>query len=164
MANTRKESVVNIGQSRVRPSLLFGLVMAAGMWLTPAVAEQDGNQTAKTTLLTEIHFDPGSAEVTYGARQKLSAVVNQIKKRKPSEIRVVGFTDSIGDVAINRVMAQMRADSVASMLIERGITVPMVIEGKGEEGAPFPTPDNVSEPLNRCVGIIAVGLDRNDED
>jgi hypothetical protein len=37
---------------------------------------------------------------------------------------------------------------VASELIE--------VEGNGEKGAPEPTEDQVSEPLNRCAGIFAL--------
>jgi hypothetical protein len=43
------------------------------------------------------------------------------------------------------------------MLSMNGINVPLMIEGKGENGAPYKIPDDVSEPLNRCVGIIAIG-------
>ena len=40
--------------------------------------------------------------------------------------------------------------------MKQGITVPLVVEGRGEKGAPYKIADGVSEPLNRCVGIIAV--------
>ncbi|MGI9490952.1 MAG: OmpA family protein [Geminicoccaceae bacterium] len=111
----------------------------------------------KSKLLTEVHFDPGSAEVTLGGRHKIQVAIAAIKKQNPREIHVVGFTDSTGEEQLNRVIARKRADNVASLLAKHGITAPLVIEGKGETGAPYKTPNDVSEPLNRCVGIIAVG-------
>lgn len=111
----------------------------------------------KSKLMTEVHFDPGSVDVTFGGKKKIDAVIAAINKHNPREIHVIGFTDSTGDEQMNRAIARDRADNVARLLTEQGITVPLVVEGKGENGAPYKIPDNVSEPLNRCVGIIAVG-------
>ncbi|MGI9452349.1 MAG: OmpA family protein [Geminicoccaceae bacterium] len=111
----------------------------------------------KSKLLTEVHFDTGSADVTLGGRHKIEMAIAAIKKQNPREIRVIGFTDSTGEEQLNRKIARERADNVASLLAKHGITAPLVVEGKGEKGAPYKTPDNISEPLNRCVGIIAVG-------
>ena len=108
-------------------------------------------------LVAEVHFDVGSVDVTIGGQQKIRAAIEAIKKQNPREIRIIGFTDSTGDETINQSIARHRADAVATRLIESGINVPMSIVGKGENGAPYQTPDDVSEPLNRCVGIIAVG-------
>ncbi len=119
----------------------------------PAPAALAGD---KSKLLTEVHFNPGSSNVTLGGRQKIKAAIAAIKKENPNEIHVIGFSDSTGDEQVNRTISLHRADNVASLLAEHGITVPVMIEGKGENGAPYKIPDNVSEPLNRCVGIIAV--------
>ena len=108
-------------------------------------------------LLTEVHFDPGSAAITLGGRHKIEMAIAAIKKQDPREIRVIGFTDSTGGEQLNREIARERANNVASLLARHGVTAPLVVEGKGEKGAPYKTPDNISEPLNRCVGIIAVG-------
>ena len=110
----------------------------------------------QTKLLAEVHFDPGSTAVTPGGMKKIAQAIAKIKTAGPQEIRVIGFTDSTGGEALNQAIARKRADNVASLLAEQGITVPLVIEGKGETGAPYYVGDNISEPLNRCVGIIAV--------
>ena len=116
----------------------------------------------QTKLLTEVHFDMGSASITPGGRMKIEQAIAKIKAQNPREIRVIGFTDSTGDEAINQAISLKRADNVASLLAEKGITAPLVIEGKGEKGAPYNVGDNVSEPLNRCVGIIAVGSEETE--
>ena len=119
-------------------------------------APSSGLTADKSALLTEVHFDPGSTAVTPGGRLKIKKAIAAIKEQNPSSIRIIGFTDSTGDEAINRKISYSRAENVASLLAEQGITIPMVVEGKGETGAPYKIKDNTSEPLNRCVGIIAV--------
>jgi hypothetical protein len=43
------------------------------------------------------------------------------------------------------------------MLESLGVASEIIaLEGKGEDGAPEPTADQVSEPLNRCAGIFAM--------
>lgn len=133
-------------------AVAIGLVALSSSLPAPAALAGD-----KSKLLTEVHFDPGSTDVTFGGRKKIEAAIAAIKAQNPREIHVIGFTDSTGDEQLNRTISRNRADNVASLLTKHGINVPLVIEGKGENGAPYKIPDNVSEPLNRCVGIIAVG-------
>lgn len=110
----------------------------------------------KSVLLAEVHFDPGSTVVTPGGEQKIRKAIAELKKQNPREIRVIGFSDSTGSDDVNIKISRGRADNVARLLSQQGVAVPLVIEGKGEKGAPYKIADNVSEPLNRCVGIIAV--------
>lgn len=109
-------------------------------------------------LLTEVHFDSRSADITYVGKQKIEQAIEAIKKQNPREIRILGFTDSKGDAAANKAMAGARASNVAKLLRAAGLDLPMTVEGRGEKEGPYKIPDGVSEPLNRCVGIIAVGV------
>ena len=137
--------------SRLRSGTLGLAILALSMPLSDAAADE------AVRLVAEVHFDVGSADVTIAGQQKIYDALEAIRKQNPREIRIIGFTDSTGDQAINRSIARNRADAVAARLIESGLNVPMSVVGKGEDGAPYRTPDGVSEPLNRCVGIIAVG-------
>lgn len=113
----------------------------------------------KTKLLTEVHFDSASATITHVGQQKIKKAIEAIKEQKPVEIRVFGFTDSQGDPISNMAISQARADNVARAIKEAGLDIPLVIKGHGEGAGPYQTPDSLSEPLNRCVGIIAVFKD-----
>jgi outer membrane protein OmpA-like peptidoglycan-associated protein len=151
--NGRTFSAAATARSRFVALAIGGAVFAlAAFGPTPAAVA-----AGESKLLAEVHFDPGSIDVTYGGRQKIERAIAAIKEQNPREIHIIGFTDTTGDEELNRRIARNRADNVASFLAEQGVTTPMVIEGKGEKGAPYQIPDNVSEPLNRCVGIIAVG-------
>jgi outer membrane protein OmpA-like peptidoglycan-associated protein len=147
-----------ITRARCAAALLGAGCLALTAAAAPAAAQD------KMKLLTEVHFDMGSANVTYGGKKKIASAIKAIKDQKPRELRIFGFTDTTGDEDLNKAIARSRADNVASLLMEQGITVPMVVEGKGEHGAPYNIPDGMSEPLNRCVGIIAVGFQEEEED
>ncbi len=111
-----------------------------------------------TKLLTEVHFDPSSAQVTVVGKRKIKEAIEAIKKQNPRKIRILGFTDTKGDATANKAMAAARANNVARFLEEAGIDLPLEVEGRGEEGGPYKIPDGELEPLNRCVGIIAVDV------
>ncbi|MGI9484741.1 MAG: OmpA family protein [Geminicoccaceae bacterium] len=106
-------------------------------------------------LLAEIHFDSGSTQPTYIGKRKIEHVLNDLKALNPKQLRIVGFTDRTGSDAANQAISEARAESVADLLQERGLDIPVVIDPRGESNLLYPTPDGEAEPLNRCVGIIA---------
>ena len=56
---------------------------------------------------------------------------------EPAQVRVVAFTDRVGDAANNLVLSKARALSLAAMLERIGLPRDMVeVIGKGEEDAP----------------------------
>jgi outer membrane protein OmpA-like peptidoglycan-associated protein len=108
-------------------------------------------------MLSEIHFNPGSADLTPGAKRKTLDAAERIKGLSVSRIRIAGYTDTLGPAAFNKHLSLQRARSIAEMLESLGVASEIIaLEGKGEDGAPEPTADQVSEPLNRCAGIFAM--------
>jgi OOP family OmpA-OmpF porin len=105
----------------------------------------------------EVHFNSGSAELTPGGARVAREAVERIRSMEPAKVRVVAFTDRVGNSAYNLVLAKERALSLAAMLERVGLPRDMVeVIGKGEEDTPEPTADGVAEPLNRCAGIFVV--------
>ena len=105
----------------------------------------------------EVHFNSGSAELTPGGARVAREAVERIRSMEPAKVRVVAFTDRVGNSAYNLVLAKERALALAAMLERVGLPRDMVeVIGKGEEDTPEPTPDGVAEPLNRCAGIFVV--------
>ena len=108
-------------------------------------------------MLNEIHFDPGSAELTPGGTRKALDAAARIKTLGASNVRVAGYTDTLGPAAYNMHLSLQRARSIVDLLASVGVSSEIIqLEGNGEEGAPEPTEDQVSEPLNRCAGIFAL--------
>ena len=107
--------------------------------------------------IAEVHFDTGSARLTPGGERRTLDAVELIWSIAPAKVRVVAFTDRVGDSAYNLVLSKERALSVAAVLENAGFSRDMVeVVGSGEEGIPVPTPDGVPEPLNRSAGIYVV--------
>ena len=76
---------------------------------------------------------------------------------EPAKVRVIAFTDRVGDPAYNLVLSKERALSIAAMLERVGFPRGMVeVVGNGENNIPEPTPDGVAEPLNRSARIFVV--------
>jgi outer membrane protein OmpA-like peptidoglycan-associated protein len=123
------------------------------------VAALSGAAAAADELMVgEVHFNPGSADLTPGGRSKTAQAAESIKSMEGAKIRVVGYTDTTGGGGYNKHLAVMRADSIAGLLESLGVSRELIeVVGRGEEGTPVPTGDQVAEPLNRCAGIFVVG-------
>jgi outer membrane protein OmpA-like peptidoglycan-associated protein len=108
-------------------------------------------------MLNEIHFNPGSSALTPGGERKTLEAADKIKALGASNVRVAGYTDTQGPAAFNKHLSLERAQSIAQMLESVGVSTEIIeVQGNGEDGAPEPTADQVSEPLNRCAGIFAM--------
>ncbi len=102
-----------------------------------------------------VFFDFDSSKISAGARNVVSAVVEEISKRNNIKaINVVGHTDTSGPSEYNDKLAMRRAKSVKNSLIEMGVPADMIkISSKGETELLVQTPDNMREPANRRVNI-----------
>ncbi|HSA80849.1 MAG TPA: OmpA family protein [Geminicoccaceae bacterium] len=113
-------------------------------------------------MVGEVHFNPGSADLTPGGQSKTAKAAEQIKAMEGGKIRVVGYTDTTGSSGYNKHLGLMRADSIAKKLESLGVSRELIeVIGRGEEGIPVPTDDQVAEPLNRCAGIFVVSAEEN---
>jgi outer membrane protein OmpA-like peptidoglycan-associated protein len=129
-----------------------------------AAAPATGGATARAAsggpaelMLNEIHFNPGSATLTPGAERKTLEAADKAKALGARNVRVAGYSDTQGPAAYNMHLSLQRAKSIADLLASVGVASEIIeVEGHGEEGVPEPTPDQVSEPLNRCAGIFAM--------
>jgi outer membrane protein OmpA-like peptidoglycan-associated protein len=139
-------------------------VAAAGAGTVQAMAAAAGDAPERAAgagptelMLDEIHFNPGSAALTPGAERKTLQAAEKPKALDARNVRVAGYTDTQGPAAYNMHLSLQRAKSIANLLASVGVSAEIIeVEGHGEEGVPEPTPDQVSEPLNRCAGIFAM--------
>jgi outer membrane protein OmpA-like peptidoglycan-associated protein len=107
--------------------------------------------------LTEVHFETGSATLTPGGRSRAAVAAVILADMDLSGIRLLGFTDRVGNPERNRELAAARAGVVAEFLVAAGLPADLIeATPMGETDLPIATGDGVSEPLNRCVSIVAV--------
>lgn len=102
-----------------------------------------------------VFFDSGESEIRREWETVLDAAAAEA--RTGARLRVTGHSDTPGSAAINRRMAQARAEAVAKGLISRGVTAGAItLEAAGEDELLVPTVDGVREIQNRRVTITTL--------
>mgnify|MGYP001051934560 CR=1 FL=1 len=84
-------------------------------------------------LSSDALFDFDRAELKPAGRMRLDALVQQVRSASAIEdIRIVGYTDRIGNAAYNLALSRRRADAVRNYLADRGVpAAAMQVEGRG---------------------------------
>jgi outer membrane protein OmpA-like peptidoglycan-associated protein len=106
----------------------------------------------------EVTFATDSATIAPSEAPKLEASYKLItealvKYRELGAIKlfIAGRTDSVGNPGYNLKLSQRRAQAIAGWFRKRGLKVPVLFEGFGEQALLVPTPDETDEPRNRRV-------------
>ncbi len=123
----------------------------------PTAAQSIVTDVEQADKIQEIHFSRSSAILSPGAARKTALAARALLEATPRLIRLKGFSDTRGAADKNLKLSRLRAEAVADRLVAAGISRSLIeIVAEGEQNLPEPTPNNVDEPLNRCVGIMAV--------
>jgi outer membrane protein OmpA-like peptidoglycan-associated protein len=105
-------------------------------------------------------FATGSAIPTMRARQRLDAIGRQLGRPELAGLRfrIEGHTDTVGDRDRNRLLSQRRAAAVVAYLVATFAIEAARFDavGKGQDDLPVATADDVPEPRNRVVRILAL--------
>ncbi|MCC5975564.1 MAG: OmpA family protein [Rubellimicrobium sp.] len=107
------------------------------------------------TMPQDILFAVDSAVVNPGSQADLRTLSNSLNAYPNSRVVVVGHTDSTGSAAHNQALSERRANSVAAVLIQNGVSPSRIrAVGRGEDQpiATNQTPEG--RALNRRVEII----------
>jgi len=99
-------------------------------------------------------FAAGDATLPVGSGQVVADVVAEARRRQAYDVQIVGFTDTVGDQAINARLGEQRATAVRGALIAAGLSPAYLsIAGEGETLLAVETADNVDEERNRRVVV-----------
>jgi outer membrane protein OmpA-like peptidoglycan-associated protein len=128
----------------------------------PGVARRETAQGVALNLSGDVLFAFGADQLRPEAAEGLGQVVTLIRELRPSRLRIVGHTDSVGDETANRDLSLRRARSVQRWLEGRvGDAMPaVVVEGRGEHDPVTPNtrPDGQDDAearaLNRRVEFV----------
>lgn len=150
-----------------------GLKLAGGATLAPAkvldiksVVEdlggeerrEDTNQNVTVALQAEVLFPKDSSNLNPEARSRIQAIADEIKARKPTTVRVFGFTDNLGSYARGKTLSKKRADAVHGQLAGAlGSDVTFEVRGYSED---YPIADNASEEGRRKNRRVEVSFPR----
>lgn len=112
------------------------------------------------TFQDEVLFDFGSDVVRPEGVSSLRQLADAVGHVNVPKLLVHGHTDSVSDDAFNQSLSERRANAVAKVLQEGGLSVPIEATGFGESKpvAPNEQPDGSDNPagrqLNRRAEII----------
>lgn len=113
-------------------------------------------QSEEQELLNEyvVYFDFDKSEIRPQDQDVLRQAASEITTYNPSDVAVVGYTDTSGSVAYNEALSARRANAVSNFLTSMGVENYIVNEAaKGETDLAVPTNDEVRMQENRRVAI-----------
>jgi outer membrane protein OmpA-like peptidoglycan-associated protein len=101
-----------------------------------------------------LYFLLGRDELTPESAIAYRAVFDDIERRPVYQVEVIGYTDTLGDLAYNQTLSLERAKAIRAALVRDGIDRGAIsIAGRGKLDLLVPTADQVPEPRNRRVEI-----------
>jgi outer membrane protein OmpA-like peptidoglycan-associated protein len=113
---------------------------------------------------TEVVFETGKADIRPSEEPKLDAIYQRVadevgKARKrvpdvPVKLYIAGYTDTVGSNADNRKLSTARAKTIAEWFLNRGLPLPIIYAGFGEEVLRVKTPDETDNAANRRADYI----------
>lgn len=111
-------------------------------------------QPAKPTSII-LYFVTGSTNLAKESLAIIPQVIEQIKAQMPTEISLIGHTDTTGTDNINDKLSLERAKTVEKILKDNIPTLNIVsMQSFGSKDLLVLTPPNVDEPRNRRVEIL----------
>jgi len=106
---------------------------------------------------SDIKFVFASTQIVKNTDKKLINVINFMKKYPDCKIEIQGFTDNVGENAINRVLSQQRAEKVKQIMIDQGISHYRIYTiGYGKSNPVAPDDTEKSRAKNRRAEIKLV--------
>jgi outer membrane protein OmpA-like peptidoglycan-associated protein len=101
-----------------------------------------------------LYFKTGSSDLTEASAKQLPEIFATVRQRQPSDITVVGHTDTVGTRQKNHELARERAQRVKDLLGKAGIDPRDIeVDSHGKDNLLVKTPDSVAEPRNRRVEV-----------
>ena len=98
----------------------------------------------------------GSEELVENSGQALKELIKDFRKTAPVEIYLIGHADRVGPEAYNVNLSHRRAARVKQSLVAGGVKARiLLISFYGESKPRVYTDDEIREPLNRRVEIVA---------
>jgi len=107
-------------------------------------------------VLEGVDFRPGSLDFADGAKAALDVVARALRDRPGLSVVVVGHTDALGGLEVNRRVGARRAQAVVDALVARGVPAARLAAESAAWLAPRASNDTPEgRALNRRVTLVA---------
>lgn len=105
--------------------------------------------------LGDVMFDTGKYQLKSGADREVTKLAEFLKANPERQVRVEGFTDSVGADEFNQQLSERRAEAVKAKLIHAGIDPSRVAtQGYGEAFPVASNDDSGGRQMNRRVEVV----------
>ena len=130
---------------------------------TQALSEAQVNQDYAALLKAQpgkpynfiLYFVTGSSELVEESRAMIPQLIERIKAQMPTEISIIGHTDTTGSENLNDRLSLKRAKAIEKLLKDGLPSLSEVyVQSFGSKDLFVPTPPNVHEPRNRRVEVV----------
>lgn len=122
---------------------------------TPLPAPVKTEEGVKITFSSDLLFAFDSADLNEESKKALSELARLMLKNKKNDIRIDGYTDSIGTVEYNDVLSVKRANSVKDYLESQGVSASrMTVKGYGKSNPIATNKTAEGRQKNRRVDIV----------
>ncbi len=102
-----------------------------------------------------LYFKSDTTTMNDASEKLVPNILATIKKRRSSDISVIGHTDRFAPDRYNLYLSLKRAERIRGILISNGVDADMLeVTYHGEKNPLIETKDNVRQPLNRRVEVI----------
>lgn len=102
-------------------------------------------------------FDFDQTQVKDTHKQQVLRLCTQLHKYNLNRVKIIGYTDNIGNAAYNLKLSKERAQSVAAIFYAQGFTMQNVqIEGRGSAQPIYPNTTEANRAANRRVAIVVI--------
>jgi len=139
---------------KVIPSRLLGITGCETLE-EDTIIQGDGAVRLLPVIATYvIYFGFDKSDISSNQFNVINQLSSELNTYNPSQVTVVGHTDTSGSVAYNKILSEKRAAAVSNELTKRKIANFYLDEGSvGEYDLAVETPDGVRLPENRRVVI-----------
>jgi len=101
-----------------------------------------------------VYFGSGVDELVFESKGELELALEELRRRRQSDIVLTGHTDRVGTDDSNDRLSLQRAERIKAEIVALGIAPGRIsVAGRGEREPLIPTADGVEEPRNRRVEI-----------
>lgn len=160
--NLNQERAVKLELERQRLQLVLReakllSVQDQSSWFEEQIASLATSQSERGLVMTlgDVLFDAGHSELNVSANRSVLKMVQFLQLNPRRTVRIEGYTDSRGDAQENLELSRSRAQAVADVLGDLGISSARIeVQGHGES---FPVTENASakgRAQNRRVEVV----------
>lgn len=104
-----------------------------------------------------LYFISGTADLVKTSQARVALIVDRINAQMPTEITLIGHTDTTGSDDFNDLLSLKRAKAVEKLLKENIPALHEInVQYFGAKNLLVPTPPNVEEQRNRGVEILVL--------